>query len=166
MNTFEALCNLASEERWCWKLYCTTCGTMHLRYSLQEIAKGLAPKNDEWIISKRNTHYSDRLGNYPKTYKPKIKVSILQVCLDADISLIAQSCIFPDWLGYLGFILEHMSLRSSIYKEVSDKWASQLKHIVPKGSCSYSRMSEIVTNKEKMLTIHDLELIETDISHC
>lgn len=165
MNAFEALCSLASKERWCWKIYCTTCGTMHLRYSLQEIAKGLSPEDSDWIIKKSDTHYKERLGALPKTYKPEFKEKILEACLDADISLIAQNCTFPDWLGYLGFVLEHMSSRSSTYKAVSDKWASELQNIVPEGSRSYSRMSEIIDNKKDMLTIQDLELIESDMSN-
>ena len=163
MNAFEALCNRASEERWCWKLYCTTCGTMHLRYSLQEISRGLSPENTDWIINSRETHYKDRLGAFPKTYKPDVKENVLQICLNANVSLIAQSCAFPDWLGYLGFILEHMYSRSSTYKAVSDKWASELKNLVSESSRSYSRMSEIIENKEDVLTIHDLELIESDM---
>jgi len=164
MNAFEALCNLASKEHWCWKMYCTTCGTMHLRYSLQEIAKGLSPEDTAWIIKKRDTHYKEKLGAFPKTYGAEAKENILHVCLDANISLIAQNCAFPDWLGYLGFILEHMHSRSSTYKAVSDQWASELKNIVPEGSRSDSRMSEIVNSKVDRLTIEDLELIESDMS--
>ena len=91
MNAFEALCNLASKEHWCWKMYCTTCGTMHLRYSLQEIAKGLSPEDTNWIIKKRDTRYKDRLGALPKINKSDIKEKILEVCIEEDISLISEN---------------------------------------------------------------------------
>ena len=51
----------------------------------------------------------------------------------------------------------------STYKALSDKWASELINIVPEGSRSYSRMSEIVDDEE-ILTINDLEQIESDMS--
>ena len=163
MNAFESLCALASKERWCWKLYCTTCGTMHLRYSLQEIAKGISPEDEDWIINGRDTHYKDRLGVLPKTFTPEVNESVQRVCLDANISSIAQNCVFPDWLGYLGFVLELMYSRSSVYKAMSDKWASQLMSLVPEKSRSYSHLSDIVNSENGLLAIHDLEKIENDM---
>jgi len=135
---------------------------MHLRYSLQEIAKGKSPNNEDWIINGRDTHYVDRLGKPLMPYTPKIREGVLRICLEANISSIAMKCAFPDWLGYLGFVLEHASTHSSLYKAVSDKWALQLKNMVSERSGSYLRLSE-VANGHSMLTIHDLELIESDM---
>ena len=52
MNKFEELCELASRENWCWKLYCTTCGHMDFRYSFSELADGKSPGEREWQIHK------------------------------------------------------------------------------------------------------------------
>ena len=34
---FLSLCRLASQENWCWKIICTTCGHMHFRYGFKEL---------------------------------------------------------------------------------------------------------------------------------
>ena len=39
-NPFIAVSEIASKNRWCWKLTCTTCGATELRSSLQKIAEG------------------------------------------------------------------------------------------------------------------------------
>ena len=40
MNAFEAMSKLASQEKWCWNLNCTTCGQLHFRFGLVELTRG------------------------------------------------------------------------------------------------------------------------------
>lgn len=165
MNSFESLCRLASNERWCWKLYCTTCGTMHFRYSLVELAKGKSPEDIDWPIHKETTSYSNKLGRYPRVFSDDIKDKVLKICLNADIRSISKNCNFPDWLGYLGFVLEHMYTNNDAYKLVSINWTSQLRDIVPPGTRSHERLVDIAKSGSALL-VKDLEVIEKDmLSH-
>ena len=161
MNAFDQLCELASNEKWCWNLFCTTCGHMHFRYAFAELAAGKSPSDANWLIHSKSTHFSKRLGPLPKSYSEDQKAQILSICLDSDIEYIAQHCQFPDWLGYLGLILEHMVSDSNLYQEVSQKWASQLQEFVNQDSDIYSHLQQIIDNNG-VLSINVLQNIESE----
>jgi hypothetical protein len=168
MNEFEVLCKLASDENWCWKLTCTTCGHSCFRYGFSELARGKSPDDGDWIVyeriianSNRLAPYKERLGPVPTRFSPTQKYRILRICLYADILSIAEYCKFPDWLGYLGLVLTHMQCNSETYKSVSSKWASQLKELTPEHSQIYSRLNEMVENNDILLNIKDLEACES-----
>ena len=160
MNQFEALCRLASDENWCWNLYCTTCGHLHFKYAFDELAKGKSPEDKDWIIHSDETKYHILLGPQSKQDSLSKKENVLNICLDANIHSIANSCNFPDWLGYLGLVLVDMFTNAQIYKSVCDRWASQLKELVPEHSHIHSRLSEIVDSDNMLLNIKDLEACE------
>ena len=69
MNQFEALCKLASDENWCWNLFCSTCGHMHFRYSFAELAIGKSPESKGWIIHKARTDNLNQLVTLPRVKK-------------------------------------------------------------------------------------------------
>ena len=163
MNQFETLCKLASDENWCWKLICTTCGHMHFRYAFGELAKGKSPESKEWIIHRNNTRNLNQLGPLPRNYTDDQKEKFLQICLDANISSISLNCKFPDWLGYLGLVLNDMYTPANSYKAVSSGWASQLKELVSPNSQAHTRLIEIIDNKDYLLNINDLETCEKDM---
>lgn len=161
MNSFESLCSLASKEDWCWKLYCTTCGTSDLRYSLMEIGKGKSPDEDGWSVHKNTRLSSSTHAMLTDGFSEDIKEKVLGICLNADISRIARNCKFPDWLGYLGFVLEHLHTKNTIYNKVSKNWAKQLLNMVPKDGASYEMLVDTVEN-DSVLLVKDLEIIEND----
>lgn len=161
MNPFEQLCILASDEKWCWKLGCTTCGHLHFRYSFAELATGKSPADKDWLIHRRRTTYKKQLGPLPKHYSDDQEVRVLEICSQADISRIAERCKFPDWLGYLGLILEHMKCSHDSYQAVSSQWAQQLRDLSPPNSLIYARLDEIAANVNEFLTIEDLERFES-----
>lgn len=162
MNQFEALCKLASEESWCWNLFCTTCGHMHFRYAFSELAAGKTPENKDWLIHGSNTRYSTVLGPLPRNYTDSEKERVIGICLKANIISIASSCKFPDWLGYLGLVLEHMRSGSKAYTLLSSNWASQLMTMVPQNTQIHARLKEIA-NGDGLLSITDLENCELNI---
>ena len=55
-NQFEAVCELASDEWWCWDLNCTTCGNMHFTYAFKEMSLGKSPEDDDWLINQDVDH--------------------------------------------------------------------------------------------------------------
>jgi hypothetical protein len=162
MNQFESLCKLASDEGWCWKLGCTTCWGAHFRYAFLELAVGKSRLDKNWIIHRRITQYSKLLGPFPKRFTEEQKVTILKICNDADISSIASSCRFPDWLGYLGLVLYPMYFESEAYKALSSSWATQLADLVNADSPIHARLREIAEGKG-ILNIDDLESCESSI---
>jgi len=141
VNLYEKLCKLASDEHWCWKLVCTTCGHMHFRYAFVELAERKSPTDSNWIIHGHNTQYSDILGPFPRSYTEHQKKCVIEICSTANLSNIAKACKYPDWLGYLGLILEHMHSNTESYSNLSKSWASQLKGIVNEDSSLSKRLS-------------------------
>jgi len=163
MNSFQQLCLLASEEDWCWKIVCTTCGHLHFRYSFAELAKGKSPGGQDWLIFSSITSYSKTLGKVPFRFSDNQKQSVLKICLDADLSFIADNCRFPDWLGYLGLVIYHTFGDFADDKNLSVDWASQLKKIVSLYSESYKIMDSIILDEQRLLSLKDLESCETDL---
>lgn len=165
INQFETLCKLASRENWCWNLFCTTCGHMLFRYAFSELAAGKSPDGREWLVHQKNAHFMHYLGPSPRSYSEEQKEKFLHICREANISWIARNCKFPDWLGYLGLVLEHMRTRSESYKAVSSNWASQLKDMVLPESYAHDRLYEVIEQKDELLNIRDLEICETEMVH-
>jgi hypothetical protein len=89
MNQFESLCKLASDEYWCWMLCCGTCGHMHFRYALSELAAGKSPTEESWLVHRQNTRYSSALGTLPHNYKEQQNENGLGICIKANISSLA-----------------------------------------------------------------------------
>lgn len=162
MNQFENLCKLASDENWCWKISCTTCGHMHFRYAFSELVAGKDPADPSWIVHDRNTRYSHLLGPLPGNYSKEQKEKLTNICCNARLSSIAGVCKFPDWLGYLGLVLVHMHSRANSYKTLSEVWASQLSEMVSEGSTVRGRLLEIAKGNG-LLNIENLEACEIDI---
>jgi len=162
MNTFEQLCKLASEENWCWKLECSTCATMHFRCAFFELAKGKSPKNSSWDV-----YFSEQLPSeyefMPWEYAENEKKALHEICVTSNLARIAASCKFPDWLGYLGLVLEFTKSDSSEYRELSKVWASQLSELMPKTSDIKNLLGEI-SRGEGDLTVAELEQCEEALS--
>ncbi len=163
MNQFESLCKLASDENWCWDLYCTTCGHMHFRYAFQELGKGRSPIEENWVIHARRTNYEEELGSFSREYSDDQKENIIGICKEADLIVISNNCRFPDWLGYLGLILWYMRTPTGLFKELSLNWATQLMQIVPHDSEAYYRLDVIAKGHEGALSLSDLEKCEKAI---
>ena len=170
LNNFEALCELASQENWCWKLGCTTCGHAMFRYSFSELASGKSPNDSTWIVKGHNTrlrYLSAQLGRWPKFYDLKQKEIVIKICVDAEIVAISKRCKFPDWMGYLGLVLRHME-QSPSFPKLSECWAGQLRKMMPSDSSIQKRLSDLSTGDglssgHWVLHTSDLELCEREI---
>ena len=161
MNQFEALCKLASDENGCWKLGCSTCGHFHFRYAFLELATGKSPKDSNWIVNFRDAKYCDSLGDIPTSFTEEQKRTINNICADSNIKAIAESCRFPDWLGYVGLVIEYTRSSTESYKKLSKSLAFQLSEMISKESKVYERFSKIATG-QGLLNIRDLEEFETE----
>ena len=173
-NAFELLCRLASEERWCWKIPCTTCGNHHFRYGLRELGRGHSPADPDWVVRKGRRGLREALGDirYPRNQEaltsdrypasrsdPEI-VSVVEVCAGADLETIAANCVFPDWLGYLGVVLDRMRCEDIAYDKLLALWAWQLRGFVSKDSFIWSHLDECARRSTRRLSFGDLEAVE------
>lgn len=146
MNAFDALCVLASAEGWCWKYPCSTCANMEFRYGYLELSQGKHPQDQNWIMTQddiTNGKVYEFPYKFPFEYPLEDREAVLKICLESNLSVINDTCKFPDWLGYIGLILRYMdSWRepSKLYEKVSEHWAKQLMEIIPKTSTAYSML--------------------------
>ena len=161
MNQFNALCTLASKEKWCWKLFCTTCGHIHFQYSFQELANGKSPADNDWVVSKLNNELQSLLG-YPQQKLSNIqKECIISTCLDMDIKNLSLTCSFPNWLGYLGLLIEAVKHDSGLFYQLSSCISKQLKELIPADSMMYDKLNTIEASNNSWIDIRDLEVCET-----
>ena len=173
-NAFELLCRLASKERWCWKIPCTTCGNQEFQYGLRELGRGHSPAESEWVVHKGVQNLREKLGEfqYPRNPDCRIgvhypyhladpdKVAIVQVCAGADLKTIADECLFPDWLGYLGLVLYRMRCPDVAYNNLLALWAWQLRDFVQKYSIIWSHLGDCARQSDQQLSFGDLETVE------
>ena len=157
-NAFEQLCVLASRENWCWKIYCTTCGHLHFRYSFLELTHAKLPAEEGWLIHSTTTSYP---FTFPRHFTRAQSERVIDICKEADLKIIASECKFPDWLGYIGLVVHHFGAADHD-RHLSISWGLQLRNLVPPASRSRERLEAICSDSASALTIKDLEMIETD----
>ncbi len=136
---------------------------MHFRYAFVELATGRSPVDPDWQIHAQNTDFRS-LGESPSRFNTEQIQAIQKVCVDADLLAIAENCRFPDWLGYLGLILNHTSGSGSDYQQLSVKWSAQLVKMVISGTPIYQKLSNIANGLGE-LVITDLEAVEQNIDY-
>ena len=118
--------------------------------------------DEEWLVHKQRTKYSDSLGPLPISYTEIQKQKVIAICSGANIIEIASDCRFPDWLGYLGLVVDHMQSESNTYLALSSSWALQLSELVDPVQPIHSRLISIAGGNG-VLNIKDLEECEKGI---
>jgi hypothetical protein len=166
-NAFEALCALASRESWCWRLGCTTCGCMHFRYGLMEMARGGHPDSPNWITRSRvrSTRLSERLGEMPGIPMPaNVQKQVIAIASQSNLAKISSVSKFPDWLGYLGVILHFCSDAEAASRALTASWVTQLCRLLPAESQLEHRLTNL-TEAGRVLSLADLESVESELLH-
>lgn len=165
-NPFEAMCQLASAENWCWRIFCTTCGHMYFRYAFRELANGVHPDTANWIPrTSQHNQMGEKLGSMPTldNFKIEEQSNLVAILQKSSLKNISRHCKFPDWLGYLGLALMYTSKYEQESRILTNLWIPQLLDILSNTSSSRSYFEELCSNSEKILTWQDLERIETDL---
>ena len=169
MNQFEAVCELASDEWWCWDLNCTTCGNMHFTYAFKEMSLGKSPEDDDWLTRADVDHkklfakYGRPIGPpFHKVPLPKfIKEKLIKICSEARISNLAKNCSFPDYMAYMGWALFGLKINSENYENLSNNWAEQLKGFIVRNRSREDTkikkfLDDIINTDGKLLNHFDL----------
>ena len=165
-NPFETMCKIASKEKWCWRIWCTTCGHMYFRYGFLELATGKHPKNDNWLSGqKHHNNLSEELGRMPilGNFSIKHQIALSSILKDTNIISISNSCKFPAWLGYLGMALVYSEKHEKKTRQITKSWIPQFLKILPTNSQSITLLKSILNDPSKVLSWQDLELIEGDL---
>jgi hypothetical protein len=142
INAFDALCELASKESWCWKVPCSTCGNYDFRYAFLQLADGKHPSDPNWMDTAFIENH--KIYAFPHEYTHKAEQAVLKTCLESSLMNIGNDCKFPDWLGYIGVVMSHMRPRynenQDLYNALSKLWGQQMQEIIPKTSLIYARL--------------------------
>ncbi|MDP2834076.1 MAG: hypothetical protein Q8Q28_12455 [Pseudomonadota bacterium] len=166
-NAFDALCSLAAKEKWCWKIYCTTCGHMLFRYALHEILLGHHPDSSSWVVSQSHPVLSrgsqlKELGPLPPRWESWAigeQHQLAQVLIGASIHDIRSSCSYPDWLGYLGLGLMYSKDAELETRAVTKSWVPQLLE-EREGVHAQQLLRSIASSNNLVLTWRMLEVLE------
>lgn len=169
-SPFEALCELAAREHWCWKIICTTCGHMCFRYGFRELSRGKHPSSPGWLVSRHDPDlYS---GGEPRELGPlpllggwsiESQRALASVLVNACLSDIRSEARFPDWLGYLGLGLFYCKDSERYDRLLTKQWAPQLLEMLPRHARSRSNLREILNDPKRFLTWSYLGIIESDL---
>lgn len=151
---------MASEQRWCWNLYCTTCGHMHFQYAFHEIGNGKHPSDTDWVVRIGDTHYREQFGELPLRLNRPQELRLLWICSMANLTKVKQQCSFPDWLGYLGLVIAHTRPDSDAHWIVCASWAAQLRKWVRESTPISRRLDKVISTPGECLSIYDLESVE------
>ncbi len=110
-NPFVALCDHASRGNWCWKLFCTTCGHGAFHVSFSKIVRGQHPDDESfWPNGKKNHSPLKELAEYNDFHgdtNPEAQEKLAYIDVGAKLTDIQAVAKFPDWLGYIGIVLQH-----------------------------------------------------------
>ncbi len=115
-NPFIALCDYASQNNWCWRINCTTCGHTAFRVGYSMLVKGYHPdeeslwpsksKNDQDMMKESDIFNDFRIDTRSSIIQSQIKLAeiVSEIKLP---DLIAVSKNQDDWMAYLGLVLHH-----------------------------------------------------------
>lgn len=165
-NPFVALCEIASQNNWCWKMYCTTCGHGAFKVSFSKIARGQHPDdNSFWPYGKDNHAPLKEMNDYGDFFRntsEDSQLKLVSVVAEAKLSDIQAVAKFPDWLGYIGLVMTHCSSRSA-FKILSDAFLPQFIVLLKndEGTCKYLKEKQ---SEQELLNINDLSKIEASIA--
>ena len=161
-NPFIALCEYASQNNWCWKITCTTCGHSAFRVAFSKLVRNEHPDDDIfWPNGKENHSVFKERNDYNdfngRSIDGDIQLKLARIVADAKISDIQKSAKFPDWLGYIGLVM-HYCYNDEASKILSDSLILQFKELFQ----TNKYIMEYLNNKQ-ILSVHDLEILENNI---
>ena len=158
-NAFLALAVLANRERWCWNLGCTTCGHLVFRHGLQELVRGVHPDSTRWQLHQtEERHMPERFVEMPQRLTQIQQALLLGIVSQVDIKDLKQHCRFPDWLGFIGVILDETREAEDTTRILTKSLVPQLIDAVERDT-DRERLVRSFTG-ERVLRWEDLEAFE------
>lgn len=100
LTNFDRLVLRGCKQKWCWKLYCTTCGSMEFRNGMEVIGMGLDPLADEGASLRNGLRWRDP----PEEFAARTLALGCQVAT-ANAREFYDQHDGIDWLGFMGLAL-------------------------------------------------------------
>jgi hypothetical protein len=164
-NPFVALCEVASQNNWCWNLNCTTCSHGAFKVAFSKLVRGENPDNESfWPKGKENhSPLSEMSKYYEFTRDTHVlnQTDLASIVAEAKILDIQSVAKFPNWLGYIGLVLHHC-YRTEAQKIISYSFLPQFIELMQKdtATCDYLKDKQ---SKQELLSIYDLDKIENSL---
>lgn len=163
-NSFVALCDYASRNNWCWKLFCTTCGHGAFSISFSKIVNDKHPDDDSfWPYGMKNHAPLKEADEYRDFWRVDasiaMQIKLASIVAEAKVGDIQTVAKFPDWLGYIGLVINHCPRREA-RKIISESFLPQFIEMLKnnKEICEYLQEKQ---TKQELLSINDLSRIES-----
>lgn len=163
LHPFMSLCQLASREKWCWNITCSTCGHLHFRLGLMAIADGEHPMDAGWMIHKdcRVDLQTESLAQL--TQRLRRSRELHSLLAKVDVKQIAANCGYPDWLGYLGLGLYYTEEIEKQVRLLTRPWCEQLVTLVHHDSPASALLADLISDPDGQLQWSHLEVMETHV---
>jgi len=161
-NPFVALCEYASNGNWCWKVYCTTCGHTAFKVSFSKLIRGQHPDDETfWPYGKENhspLKEAKDYGDFIRNASTDNQILLTKIVAEAKLSDIQKVAKFPDWLGYLGLVINHCPNAES-QKILSDSLLPQF-IVLAANNLALREYLMGKMDKHEFINLADLEKIE------
>jgi len=158
-NSFVALCEYASQNNWCWKITCTTCGHSAFRVAFSKLVRGEHPDDDSfWPNGRKNHSLLKETGNYNDFGRSGIdkdvQLKLAKIVAEARIYDMQKAAKFPDWLGYIGLAI-HYCYDDEASKIISESLIPQFMELLKNDKNIFEYL-----NKIQLISIYDLGELE------
>jgi hypothetical protein len=164
-NPFIALCEVASQNNWCWNLNCTTCGHGAFKVAFSKLVRGEHPDDESfWPKGKENHSSLSEMNSYHEFTRDTHvlnKTDLASIVADSKVVDIQSVGKFPDWLGYIGLVLHHC-YSSEARKIISDVFLPQFIELIQADTVTYDYLKD-KQSKQELLSIYDLDKIENSL---
>lgn len=162
-NPFVALCEYASQNNWCWKICCTTCGHSVFKVAFSKLIQDQHPDDDSfWPYGKSNSDPIKEVDSNNDFWRREARIAnqlkLTALVADAKISDIQAVAKFPDWLGYIGLVINHCPNHEA-RKILSDALIPQF-IVMTKESRELSNYFKKMQLEDTLLSINDLSRVE------
>mgnify|MGYP003974859035 CR=1 FL=1 len=163
-NAFNALCELASNNNWCWNIYCTTCGHSLFKAAFNELIRGKHPDESTWIItdweSLKNLEVS-----YPniQNWGVNQQESLANIITNSSVLDLPATTNSTDWLGYLGLGLKYTQNFEQKTKQITCSIVPHLIKMIKGGCEAIVMLNGLLEEDGRELRWTDLELIEKSL---
>ncbi len=162
-DRFYEVCKLAENQKWCWKLFCTTCGGLSFRMALYELSLGKSPLDHDWFTRGKSArmaldHYGVRYDQATKWIKSS--VSLHNEISVSNIKPILSEVRWPDCLGMLGVAIYWTEDIETRTRKTTPFWKRQFREFFEETGVQIQELHLNFLRNDNQFRWKDLEYFE------